>query len=123
MTTNRTRPICAWLSRHDPTPEQERSLRGYDIIPVRSPKRFQGGYDALAQMLIKCDRRRPALIMAVMPNGMLAEFMVALQQKGLDIPVIQADFHAGMFTGWRQVMAVHCSVVSVSWMPALQAVG
>jgi len=77
---------CAWFSRHTPTPAQHRSLAEYEITVINPPGRAYSAVDAWT--LITNRIRKPDLIVAVLPLGMLRQFVEIANQHG--VPVIQA---------------------------------
>ena len=77
---------CVWFSRHMPTPAQRRSLAEYEITTINPPGRAYSAVDAWT--LITNRVKKPDLIVAVLPLGMLRE--VVERANAENIPVVQA---------------------------------
>lgn len=77
---------CVWFSRHAPKEAQRRSLSEYEIVQVNPTGRALSAIDAW--VLITNRVKKPDLIMAVMPLGMLQIFVEIANQHG--VPVVQA---------------------------------
>lgn len=112
------RKVCAWVSRHDPTPEQAQALAGYEIVRVPS---IRGGFKHHKQVwsAIVCQcGLRPDLVVAVLP----AVLMVHLALHAEPTPVVRAPGEYDEFTDgfkwsgkWRRVVGF--SVQTEGWTP------
>lgn len=107
---------CAWLSRHAPTADQAESLREYEIVQVdRQFDSAQEAWDAANE------GGAPALVMAVLPLPMLAEFLrlanVPVIRAVMEWPTDEAGQRKGsvpVWTGrWERLVAVN--VVTEEW--------
>lgn len=77
---------CVWFSRHTPKEAQRRSLSEYEIVQVNPPGRAYSAVDAW--VLITNRVKKPDLIVAVLPLGMLRQLVERANQHG--VPVVQA---------------------------------
>lgn len=113
---NNQRLVCAWLSWHEPTAAQRKSLAAYRIVQINPTGRYWSPGDAWALAQTRCGGV-PDLVVAVMPTGMLKAFLRLVDRR---VPVVRAvmDFSADppIWTGqWEQIVRV--SVVTTDWTP------
>ena len=108
-----TKPVCAWLSRHPPHPEMRRSLQAYSIVVL--PDRWSNAKTAYARML-QAITDRPALVVAIMPDDMLVEFVSLIAPTPVIRPK-QAFGDLNHWTGkWEQIGAV-TKPTYTQWIP------
>jgi len=110
------KPICAWISRHEPTDEQRWALQGYRIVVVHTLRqRLRTPAQIYAEAARRCGRR-PDVMVAVLPPMLLARLVEYVDP----LPVVQAPgwwdgakFHwKGYF---RQVTGV--ALKYAAWSP------
>lgn len=103
---------CVWLSKHPPTSDQQRDLRGYDITHLGG--QYRTGKEAWEVIQRCCPR--VALIVAILPRNSL----VGLVHAAAPVPVVQPamDWRNGRpsWTGtWRQI--IRTKLITVEWKP------
>lgn len=111
--------ICVVLSRHKLTPAQARTLAGYTIHQVHPPTRFFSAKDALVLMQNACGGRFSQLVVAVMPLGMLQDFVRLIGDR---VPVVRGIFDHSCepmrFVRWERVLDVR--IISEVWTPEVR---
>ena len=100
-------PVCAWLSPHAPTADQRASLRAYEIVQIAA--RYTSPYDAVHQSFRICDKRFPALYVAVLPEVFLPTFVALVAQQSPPTVVLQArmlppDYRRHWSGEWRALI-------------------
>lgn len=111
-------PICIWLSRHPPTPEQRESLNNYWIKQIDMT--FENAEEAW-QMTVHAADRVPDLIMPVMDNQMFMEFMMIAQRHTTTVIVPIKDHGTPNSRGfnwtgkWKRCLRV--SAAFIPWNP------
>jgi hypothetical protein len=115
-------PLCAWVSRHAPMPDQTRSLADYRIVQINSNDHYFRTHFEVWNAIRETCHGKPALIVAVLPKPML----VMLARFVKPIPVIRAQMTEGhddaraQWTGaWKRV--VDLMVIECEWSPEVEA--
>jgi len=108
------KPICAWLSRHAPTPAQRNSLANYRIIQL--PNRWDSAETAWRTAKERCGGQ-PALAVVVMPEDMLCEFISLAKGTEIIRPKMGVLDHEHWSGVWQQVY-VYPKTGYKPWEPA-----
>ncbi len=96
--------ICAWVTRHKPTPEQLVSLSDYRRISVQPRRgfRFQSSVEVWAAVLRHCGGT-PDLIVAVLPALWGADFLALAAVSAPTVPVLRALMIPPAYSTWSGV--------------------
>lgn len=105
--------VCAWLSRHPPSPAQRRSLETYRIVQFTN--RWTSANQAWCRVLEVCEGE-PALAVVVMPEEMLCQFIIRAGRTQIIRPKM-AYCDTDHWTGIWQRVYVYPKIGFQSWEP------
>lgn len=108
--------VCVWLSRHKPEPEQIESLKDYSIVQFGGHIKYENADDIIGDIQIKLGFIKPDLVMAVLPETILAD----LAKKISPVPVIRGIMNfSGDNAKWsgRWVRVVNIRINTEEWSP------
>lgn len=105
--------VCAWLSRHPPSAAQRRSLANYQIVQM--PDRWTSAHQAWRRVIERCETH-PMLIVVVMPEDMLCQFIDLAQGSQIVRPKM-SYFDSDHWTGVWQRVYVYPKLGFQAWKP------
>lgn len=93
--------ICAWVTRHNPTVEQIKRLRQWQIVQILPPvgERFRTGYQVWNTLERVC-KTTPDLIVAVLPDCWGQQFTELASRHAPDTPIVRAVMMPPDYRHW-----------------------